>query len=91
MFWRLVGQVCDRQGRQTYEPQLAMRRGISERTKLVGKEVGILLSTQEVHNHHPLATLKLDDRAGLLVEDEGTVAREFLSDRTKSVSGQTRE
>lgn len=45
---RLVGQACDRQGRQTYEPQSAMRRGgISERTKVVGqgKEVDILLST----------------------------------------------
>jgi len=45
---RLVGQACDRQGRQTYEPQSAMRRGgILERTGLAeqGEEVDILLST----------------------------------------------
>jgi len=44
---------------------------------------------QEVGNLDPLVTLELDDLAGLLIFDEGTVASEFLSDRTKSVSGQT--
>ena len=39
---------------------------------------------QEVLNLDPLVALKLDDFASLLVFDEGTVASEFLSDRTRS-------
>ena len=49
---------------------------------------GDALFGQEVLNLNPLVTLELDDLASLLVFDEGTVASEFLSDRTKSVPGQ---
>ena len=53
---------------------------------------GVLRDTlfgQEVLNLDPLVTLELDDLASFLVFDEGTVASEFLLDRTKSVLGQT--
>jgi len=46
---------------------------------------------QEVRNTRPLVAVKLDDLAHLLIFDDGTVASEFLSDRTKSASGQTRK
>lgn len=51
--------------------------------------LGDTLFGQEVLNLDPLVTLELDDLAGLLIFDEGTVASEFLSDRTRSVSGKT--
>lgn len=51
--------------------------------------LGDTLLDQEVLNLDPLVTLKLDDLASLLIFDKGTVASEFLSDRTKSVSGRT--
>lgn len=51
--------------------------------------LGDTLLGQEVLNLDPLVTLELDDLASLLIFDEGTVASEFLSDRTKSVLGQT--
>jgi len=52
---------------------------------------GVLRDTflgQEVRNLEPLVTLKLDDLSSLLIFDEGTVASEFLTDRTKSALGQ---
>lgn len=51
--------------------------------------LGDTLFGQEVLNLDSLVTLELDNLAGLLIFDEGTVASEFLSDRTKSVSGKT--
>ena len=47
--------------------------------------LGDTLLGQEVLNLDPLVTLELDDLASLLILDEGTVASEFLSDRTESV------
>jgi hypothetical protein len=47
--------------------------------------LGDTLLDQEGLNLEPLVTLELDDFAGLLILDEGTVASEFLSDRAKSV------
>jgi hypothetical protein len=52
--------------------------------------LGDTLLDQEGLNLEPLVTLELDNLAGLLIFDEGTIASEFLSDRTRSALGQTR-